>query len=154
MIDGVQIIALRRIDDARGAVIPMLRADAPHFRDFGELYFSLIAPGAIKAWKLHTRMTLNLCVPAGEVTFVLMDGRNDSPTHGEIMIHRAIDTTPTLLVVPPGVWSGFTNRTSDAAIVANCADILHDPAEANGLPADEPPFPFDWARLSEGAADV
>lgn len=147
MIDGVQIVPLRRIDDDRGAVIPMLRADAPHFKDFGEMYFSLINPGAIKAWKLHTRMTLNLCVPSGEVTFVLQDGRDGGATLGKTMIHRSVDTAPTLLVVPPGVWSGFTNKSAATAIVANCADILHDPAEAQGRAPDAPPFPFDWGSL-------
>ena len=147
MIDGVEIVPLRRIEDARGAVIPMLRRDAPHFADFGEMYFSLINPGAVKAWKLHTRMSLNLTVPSGEVDFVLQDGRDGSPSLGATMVHHSDATAPTLLIVPPGIWSGFTNRSVVVAVVANCADILHDPAEASVRDSDDPPFPFEWNSL-------
>ena len=28
----------------------MLRADEPHFERFGEIYFSLVYPGGVKAW--------------------------------------------------------------------------------------------------------
>ena len=31
---------------------------------FGEVYFSYINPKAVKAWKKHNRMTLNLVVPS------------------------------------------------------------------------------------------
>ena len=50
MIEGVRITPLRQIPDERGTVMHMLRADAPHFEGFGEIYFSWVYPGAIKAW--------------------------------------------------------------------------------------------------------
>ena len=148
MIAGVETIPLRRIEDERGAVIPMLRQDAPYFEGFGEMYFSLINPGAVKAWKQHTRMTLNLAVPFGEVSFVLQDGRDDSATTGMTIVHRSDAMSPTLLIVPPGVWSGFTNTSASVSVVANCADILHDPTEAHVREPDDSPFPFDWNSLS------
>ncbi len=59
MIDGVQIVPLRRIPDERGTIFHMLRADAPHFEKFGEIYFATAYPGVIKGWHLHKSMTLN-----------------------------------------------------------------------------------------------
>ncbi len=44
-IEGVMLTTLRQITDERGAVLHMLRADAPGFRGFGECYFSEIRPG-------------------------------------------------------------------------------------------------------------
>ena len=49
MIDGVEIFPLRRIQDERGMVMHMLRADDKHFTNFGEIYFSVVYPGVIKA---------------------------------------------------------------------------------------------------------
>ena len=69
MIDGVKIVPLRQIPDERGKVMHMLRADAEHFSGFGEIYFSMVYPGAVKAWHLHRRMTLNYAVPIGRADF-------------------------------------------------------------------------------------
>jgi dTDP-4-dehydrorhamnose 3,5-epimerase len=51
-IDGLRVTPLCRIPDERGAVLHMLRADNEGFEGFGEIYFSMVYPGAIKAW--HT----------------------------------------------------------------------------------------------------
>ena len=39
---------------------------------FGEAYFSKIKFNKIKAWKYHSKMTLNLAVPHGKVKFVFI----------------------------------------------------------------------------------
>src|SRR5690349_19661138 len=58
MIPGVVVSPLKQIPDERGMVMHMLkRTDAP-FAGFGEIYFSIVNPGAVKAWKKHLQMTL------------------------------------------------------------------------------------------------
>jgi dTDP-4-dehydrorhamnose 3,5-epimerase-like enzyme len=37
-IHGVKVVPLRRIPDERGTIFHMLRRDAPHFVEFGEIY--------------------------------------------------------------------------------------------------------------------
>ena len=59
-IDGVTTVVLRQLVDEHGAVLHMLRSDAPDFIKFGECYFSEVLPDAIKAWKLHRLQTQNL----------------------------------------------------------------------------------------------
>lgn len=54
MIDGVEVFPLLRIQDERGVVMHMLRADDPHVTEFGEIYFSVIYPGIIKRWHVHS----------------------------------------------------------------------------------------------------
>ncbi len=145
MIDGVQIIPLRQIVDERGKVMHMLRADAPHFQAFGEIYFSVVNPGAIKAWHVHSRMTLNYAVPVGLIKFVLYDDRPDSKTLGEIQEIFLGPENYNLVIVPPRVWNGFKGIGSSPAVVANCASIPHDPAEIERKSPFDSSIPYDWA---------
>jgi dTDP-4-dehydrorhamnose 3,5-epimerase len=144
MIEGVQVFPLRRIPDERGVVMHMLRADDAHFERFGEIYFSIIFPGIIKAWHLHSRMTINYAVVQGNIKLALYDQRPDSPTHGRVQEIVFGQTNYQLVRVPPGVVNGFTAVGGESAIVANCADIPHDPAEITRIDPFTATIPYDW----------
>jgi dTDP-4-dehydrorhamnose 3,5-epimerase len=144
MIEGVQIIALKQILDERGKVMHMLRSDASHFRGFGEIYFSCVYPGAVKAWHLHREMTLNYAVPHGRIKLVLYDEREGSPTRGEIQeIFPGVDNY-CLITIPPLIWNGFKGLGTEMAIVANCATIPHDPDEIIRRDPLDSSIPYDW----------
>ena len=145
MIAGVAVHPLRKIADERGAVFHMLRADAPHFQKFGEIYFSKAYPGVIKGWHLHRRMTLNYAVVTGMAKIVLYDPRPDSPTRGEVQEIYAGDDSYVLVTIPPGVWNGWKCVGTGPAIVANCATEPHDPAEIERLDPFHPSIPYDWS---------
>jgi len=144
VIDGVAIRSLRRITDERGCVMRMLRSDDPHFERFGEIYFSMVYPGAIKAWHLHKRMTLNYAVVSGAIKLVLYDDRRSSPTHGKLVELFPGESECVLVTVPPGVWNGFKGVGTSTAIVANCATVPHDPEEIVRKPHDDPTIEYDW----------
>jgi dTDP-4-dehydrorhamnose 3,5-epimerase len=144
MIHGVQIVPLRQILDERGKVMHMLRADAPHFHQFGEMYFSSVHPGAVKAWHIHKKMVLNYAVPVGKIKFVLFDDREDSPTRGEVQQIFLGPENYNLVVVPPMVWNGFKGVGTETALVANCASIPHDPDEIERLDPVNNLIPYDW----------
>jgi dTDP-4-dehydrorhamnose 3,5-epimerase len=144
MIDGVHIVPLRQIADERGKVMHMLRADAPHFRGFGEIYFSTVVPGAIKAWHVHKRMIRNYAVPVGKIKLVLFDDRVGSPTNGEIQEIPLGPDNYNLVVIPANIWSGFCGIGSEAALVANCADLPHDPNEVERLHYSDRRIPYVW----------
>lgn len=144
MIDGVIVTPLKQVLDERGKVMHMLRADSSTFHQFGEVYFSCVYPGAIKAWHIHKKMTLNYAVPHGNIKFVLYDDRPNSKTRGEVQeFFLGIDNY-CLVTVPPMVWNGFKGIGSETAIVANCASIPHDPVEIDRKPAFDPSIPYDW----------
>lgn len=145
MIDGVIVTPLQRFPDARGVVMHMLRRDAPHFREFGEIYFSSVYPGAVKAWHYDTRSTINYAVPHGNILFVLFDQREDSPTCGEIQEIVIGRDNYCLVTVPPGIWNGFRGLDTDTAIVANCATLPHDETTSRRRDPDDPNIPYDWA---------
>lgn len=144
-IDGVTIVQLREIVDARGAVLHFLRADAPDFTRFGEVYFSEIAPGRVKGWKRHKRQLQNLAVPSGRIRLVLYDGRTQSPTSGKIQaLELGRPDAYCRVRVPPGVWYAFGNIGTSPALLANCAAMPHDPEEGETRPLDDVSIPYTW----------
>lgn len=145
MIEGVRITPLRQIVDERGKVMHMLRSDAAHFQSFGEIYFSVVNPGAIKAWHVHRIMTLNYAVPVGHIKFVLYDEREGSPTRGAIQEIFLGPDNYNLVTVPALVWNGFKGIGTEPALVANCATIPHDPGEIDRRNPFDPAIPYDWS---------
>ena len=144
MISGIRVTPLRQILDERGKVMHMLRRDAEVFTEFGEIYFSCVYPGVVKAWHRHKRMTLNYAVPHGNVKFVLHDDRLDSPTRGQTQEIFMGPDSYVLVTVPPMIWNGFKGVGTETAIVANCASLPHDPSEIERLDPRTAPIPYDW----------
>ena len=121
----IVVTPLRRIPTIGGDVMHALKNSDNGFNGFGEVYFSWVERGAIKAWKCHQQMTLNLVVPLGEISFVfhIKDQENCFRTEniGEEKYVR--------LTVPPGIWFGFQGRGSSQSLLMNLADMAHDPDE-------------------------
>lgn len=147
MIAGVALIPLRQIGDSRGTVMHMLRADAPHFQGFGEVYFSCVNPGSVRAWTCHDRMVRNYAVPHGRVRVVLFDDRPGSATEGQVQeVELGPEGAYSLLVIPPLVWSGTKGLAETPSIVANCATLPHDPDEIRRRDQNDPAIPYDWDK--------
>ena len=144
MIDGVVVKPLQRIPDERGYIMHMLRADAPEFERFGEIYFSTAYPGVIKAWHLHKEMTLNYAVVLGMIKLVLYDDREGSPTKGEIQELFIGQENYQLVKIPPKIWNGFKSIGTEMVILANCATLPHDSGEIVRKPPFDPSIPYDW----------
>jgi dTDP-4-dehydrorhamnose 3,5-epimerase len=148
-IEGVEIFPLLRFPDERGVVMRMLRADDPHFTGFGEIYFSVIYPGIVKGWHVHSQMTINYAVVDGNIKLVLYDQRPHSSTRHQLQEVVFGQINYQLVRVPPGVVNGFTAVGGARAIVANCASIPHDPAEITRIDPFSPSIPYDW-RVRHG----
>lgn len=128
---GVRLEPLMVHQDARGALLHVLRADSALFTRFGEVYLSEINPGVMKGWKRHLRMTQHIAVPAGRVKFSLHDDRPGSPTAGATAsCELGRPDAYALLVVPPLVWYAWACLGDRPAMLVNCADLPHDPAES------------------------
>jgi dTDP-4-dehydrorhamnose 3,5-epimerase len=145
MIEGVRVLPLLQIPDERGKVMRMLRKSDAHFQEFGEVYFSVVLPGAIKGWHLHRRMVINYAVPFGRIKLVLFDDREHSSTRGELQEIFLGQDNYSLVSVPVGVWNGFKGYGTTEAIVCNCASIVHDPDEIERLDPLDRRIPYDWS---------
>ena len=145
-IDAVVITPKRKIFDDRGAIFHMLRCDEPVFQQFGEIYFSTIYPGVVKAWHLHRNMTLNYFLVVGSVRLVLIDRRVGSPSHNTLQEIYLDESDSKLITIPPGIWNGFKGLGHTASIISNCATEAHDPDEIIRIPFNDPSLSYDWSQ--------
>jgi dTDP-4-dehydrorhamnose 3,5-epimerase len=144
MIEGVEVVPLRRIPDERGTVYHMLKATDPHFKRFGEIYFSTIYPGVVKGWHRHRAMTLNYACVFGRIKLVLFDDRPKSRSRGEVAEFFLGPDDYSLVVIPPGVWNGFKGMSDPMAMVANCCTHAHDPRRSERLDPFTNDIPYHW----------
>ena len=149
MIRGVEIFPLKKIPDDRGMIMHMLRADDPHFEKFGEIYFSMVFPGIVKGWHLHTRMTLNYAGVTGKIKLVLYDDRKDSSTRGKLQEILMGPDNYCLVKIPPGIWNGFQGMGTENSIVANCSTHPHDPQEIQRVDPYQNSIPYQWSKPAE-----
>ena len=144
MIHGVEIIPLKKIPDPRGLVMHMLRRDDSHFLGFGEVYFSVVYPGKIKGWHLHTLMTLNYALVVGRIRLVLYDDRPESPTRAQLQELTLGEENYSLIQIPPFIWNAFQGLAECPSIVANCSTHPHDPTEIQRMDPHQNPIPYRW----------
>lgn len=144
MIEGVVIQKLKQIIDERGKVMHMLRSDFPLFTNFGEIYFSVVNSGAVKAWKKHLKMTQHFAVPVGMIRLVIYDGREGSSSFGKIETLEIGEDNYCLVRIPRLLWYGFKGLSSYPALIANCTDMPHDPNEAERCDPFGETIPYNW----------
>ena len=150
-IAGAVTRPLREIATEGGPVLHMVRQGSPLFSGFGEMYFSEVEAGAVKGWKRHSLQTQLFAVPVGSLKVVLFDARSASPTKGvreEMVLGRPEHYR--LLRIPPGVWYAFGAHGERAALVANLADLPHDPTESEKLPLAGALAPCHWTCCQAG----
>jgi dTDP-4-dehydrorhamnose 3,5-epimerase len=145
VIEGVKIIPLRQIVDERGKIMHMLKATDPHFIKFGEIYFSCAWPGVVKAWHIHTSMTVNNAVLSGRAKLVIYDLRKDSPTKGNLQEIFFGEDNYCLVQIPPGLANGYKAYGDKMVILANCASEPHRPEEMIRMDPFTSEIPYDWS---------
>ena len=138
-LDDILVTPLKRIPTVGGEVMQVLKNSDNGFNCFGEVYFSWVEHGAIKAWKCHQSMNLNLVVPLGEVCFVF----HLTEQKDKFRIERIGNSCYSRLTVPPGIWFGFQGMASGSSLLMNVADMEHDSNEVLHKSAFE--FTFDWS---------
>ncbi len=140
MIEDVLTTKLDVIDTPGGNVMHAMKETSIGYAGFGEAYFSQVDKGAIKAWKRHKEMTLNLIVPVGEIRFVLFDDREVSNTQfQEVIISK---DNYCRLTVPPMIWMGFQGLSGAGSMLLNIANIEHNPHEVDKRNIEQ--IEFNW----------
>ena len=144
MINGIKITPLKQIVDERGKIMHMMRNDSKIFEKFGEIYFSTVNPGFVKAWHLHKENTLNYVCIKGKVKLVLFDDRKDSSTTGQ---HQELILSPDdyfLVTIPPFIWNGFKGLSDSDSIIANCMTLPHNEKEIVRKDSFDKNFTYKW----------
>lgn len=148
MIEGVVVRELRMIPDERGYLMEMLRSDWPEFQQFGQTYITAVYPGVVKGWHYHKIQTDHFVCVHGMAKVVLYDGREGSPTHGQVNEFFMGWQRPRLLKIPPLVMHGFKGIGEEMALIINVPTHLYnyDQPDEYRLPAHTDEIPYDWTR--------
>ena len=148
MIEGVQIKRLKVVADERGRLMEILRADDAFFEGFGQVYMTTAYPGVVKGWHYHKRQSDNMAVVKGMMKIVLYDGREDSPTRGEVDVFFAGEHNPILVHIPPYVYHGFKCISPEEAVVVNTPTEVYRYEAPDEFRVDPHvnDIPYDWGR--------
>tara|TARA_B100000945_G_C20266168_1_gene541673 strand:+ start:464 stop:892 length:429 start_codon:yes stop_codon:yes gene_type:complete len=137
-LEDIIVTPLKRIPTVGGDVMHVLKNSDTGFNGFGEAYFSWVEQGAIKAWKCHQHMTLNLVVPLGQVRFAFHLPQKNK----DFRIEDVGEERYVRLTVPSGIWFGFQGRASGPSLLMNIANLEHSPGEVDRKELNA--FPFSW----------
>ena len=127
VIDGVQVIPLRRIPDERGTISTCCATPIRTSTSFGEIYFSTVYQGVVKGWHRHREMTLNYaCISWARQARALRRARR-LPDRGRADGGLPRPRQLRLVIIPPGVWNGFKGMSRP---VRDRRELLHAPARS------------------------
>jgi dTDP-4-dehydrorhamnose 3,5-epimerase len=137
---------LRVIPDERGRLMEVLRCDDEMFEKFGQTYISVTYPGVIKGWHMHKLQTDHIACVKGMLKLVLFDGREGSPTKGEINEFFIGEHNPMLVKVPTDVYHGWKCISESEALAMNVPTLEYnyDKPDEYRLPHDTDLIPYNW----------
>lgn len=134
--DGVILTPLKQIYNPKGNIFHAMKNSDIGYSGFGEAYFSTIDQNKIKGWKKHTKMTLNLIVPIGEIEFVIYNEKNK-----DFFSVKLSKNNYQRLTVSPNLWMAFRG-IGEYNMLLNLASIEHDPNEAVNVDLDK--IKYEW----------
>lgn len=119
-IDGVMVKEVKNVPTGYGYLTEIYRADW-ELDKFGvdQVFQSVLEPGGISAWHAHAITTDRLFINYGRMRIVLYDSRKNSPTYGKINEFRIGTIRPAIVVIPPQVWHGVENISSQPSFLIN-----------------------------------
>lgn len=134
--DGVVLTPLKQIHNPKGDIFHAMKKSDEGFNGFGEAYFSTVNEDDVKGWKKHTKMTLNLVVPIGEVEFIVYD-----EIKKEFFSIKLSQNNYQRLTVKPNLWMAFRG-VGENNVLLNLASMEHDPSEA--VTTDIGEITYEW----------
>jgi dTDP-4-dehydrorhamnose 3,5-epimerase len=150
-IEGVLFRPARPVPHEDGYVTEVARANWDMLADpIVQVHITTTLPGRVRAWGLHQASTDRLFVVSGLVKIVIFDGRNGSPTHGRINEFTISERNPALVVIPPDLYHGWKNISTDEAIIINMPTNMYnyEAPDALDMPWDselaERVVPYRW----------
>lgn len=131
---------MKRIALPAGDVLHGIKKSDTGFESFGEAYFSYIHHQAIKAWKLHTRYTVNFVCPLGKVKVVFYKDQDDDYPK-EILLSEEAEHYGRV-TVPPGIWYGFQGLGKNTNLIFSFLNGEHSLDEQLSQAVNA--IPYTW----------
>ena len=130
---------IKIINNPKGDILLGINKKDKNFKKFSELYFSKINYNKIKAWKKHSKATMNILVPFGEIKFVIYDDKKKI-FYSEIIGEKYYN----LLTIFPKVTFGFMGLNKPYSILANLSNYINDINEYKNIEINK--INFDWKK--------
>ena len=89
-------------------------------------------------------MTVNNAIVSGRAKLVIYDPRENSKTKGNLMEIFLGEDNYKLVQIPPGLANGYKSFGDKLTILANCANLPHDPDEMIKIDPFDNDIPYDW----------
>jgi dTDP-4-dehydrorhamnose 3,5-epimerase len=147
LITGVALREIRSVVTANSVTTEICRSDWGIVDGTIEQTIHVDMRGlAISAWHLHRERWDYLFVVSGHLRVVLYDPRDDSPTRGQIDVFHLSPRRPQLLSVPPRIWHGVQNLSTDSSSFINLFNKPYDYADPDEwrLPVDSDQVPYTF----------
>ncbi len=145
LIAGVKLKEVRHVPKESGHLTEIWRKDwALDTGPVEQVFQVLLKPGGVSAWHTHLATIDRLFANHGQVKVVLYDARKNSPTYKKLNVFRIGTARPALVIVPPGVWHGVENISSEPSLLLNLADHAYQYEHPDHwrLPADSSAIPY------------
>ena len=147
-IDDVGMTELVTHADERGFFREIMRSTALQELSIGQISYSKVLQGIIKAWHGHAYQTQWTFCMHGVLQVGLHDYRKQSRTYGQTMTFRAgSECSPVLYKFPPGVLHGY-RCISGPATVLYITSGQYDIEDEVRVSEDEAEINFQWASTS------
>lgn len=138
-ISGVKFRPTRPVCHEDGSLAEIARTDWPEVdQPIVQVHLTTTEPGRTRAWGLHQHSTDRLFVVRGLVSIVVFDGRQSSPTYGQVNEFKVSERSPGLLVIPPELYHGWKVIGTEEAFIINMptSAYRYDQPDALDLPYD------------------
>lgn len=148
LIGGVKLREVKNVLTPDGSLVEVLREDWQLGGEIAQVFQKNLSGGWVSAWHAHELTTDRLFVNWGQAKVVLYDARPESSTRGLVNELILGDARPALLVVPPGVWHGVQNLSSETTLLLNLVDRAYSYRDPDHwkLPPDSPEIPYRFER--------
>jgi len=145
LIDGVALFEMKNVLGQHGHLTEIYRSDWK-LDDAGveQVFQTVFEAGGVSAWHAHELTRDRLFVSVGTMRIVLYDARPDSPSCGRVNELRLGAPRPGLVSIPPKVWHGVENLSSERAVLLNLVDraYRYERPDHLRLPADSDQIPY------------
>jgi dTDP-4-dehydrorhamnose 3,5-epimerase len=153
-IDGVRTNKRPIHPDLRGRVFEIFRGEKDDFfeEEVSWIYCWSVRSGQLKGWGKHKVNIDRYSLISGEVSVVLYDARENSPSYMTFQIVHMSHQSVQLLHIPTGVWHLTINSSDTEAFLLNfkTTPFNHDAPDKEVLPWNTKEIPFDIAALISG----
>jgi dTDP-4-dehydrorhamnose 3,5-epimerase len=109
--------------DDRGSLFEVLRTTDEDIPEIKQVTVTTLYPNAIKAWHRHHKQTdVTTCVK-GNVKLCLVED------DGKVRTYYLGEQSPKVIVIPPGIWHGYTALNNTEAVLVYATTHTYDPED-------------------------